>query len=212
MDCVLHLIDPKGVPPPEHLIVLLQLRCLSTLTAVVLDHLDTPALRELYCSGHSMGLSTFLTRCPKLEQLFSGEIPTTADVGVLLHAAPATTNLFLYLPIAFSSDLFSLLETPTLAANPEEPATLPDTLSLGLNPLGPLDINKDQLMSVEGQWEHGSLRALHLYAMRFTPSAVTLGQMQVLRAQGMEIVLYKHSDYMYHKMVSPDFHVYCLNM
>jgi hypothetical protein len=127
---------------------------------------------------------------------------------------PATTNLFLYLPIAFLSDLFSLLETLTLAANPEEPAMLPilDTLSLGLNPiehtLGPLDVDEDQLMqAVEDRWEHGSLCALHLYAMRFTPLAVTLGRMQALHVQGMEIVLYKHSDYMYCKMVSPDFRI-----
>ncbi|KAJ7738102.1 hypothetical protein B0H14DRAFT_2638598, partial [Mycena olivaceomarginata] len=64
-----------------------------------------------------------------------------------------------------------------------------DTLSLCFVPSdlklkrlgGPLD--EDELMrAVEGQWQHGSLRTLRLYATHFTPSAATLGRIGPTRA------------------------------
>ncbi|KAJ7812035.1 hypothetical protein B0H14DRAFT_1464296 [Mycena olivaceomarginata] len=208
VDCVLRLID---LPTPGSPIVLLpQLRRLSTSTAAVLEHLDTPALRELYCCDYSPDLPAFLTRCPHLERLFLGWIATEADVGVLLRAAPTVRNLFLYIPIDLASDLFSLLETPTLSADPERPATIPvlDTLSLGLVPINGSDdlVDEDQLMrAVEGRWQHGSLRSLKLWGMRFAPSVATLGRMEALRAQGMQVILHERSDDLYTEMMPPRF-------
>jgi hypothetical protein len=43
--------------------------------------------------------------------------------------------------------------------------------------------------------------------MHFTPSAVTLGR-EALRVPGMQMVLYKRSDNLYHEMVSLDLRVY----
>jgi hypothetical protein len=177
VDCVLRLIDPVRVPASGSPIVLLpQLRRLSTSTAAALDYLETPVLQELYCCDHSSSLHSYLKCLPTLQRLFVADTQSAADIGSLLHAAPTITNIFLYVPIPFAPDLFALLENPTPPAD-GQPATLPalDTLSLCLVPLdhtlgGPLD--EDYLMrTVEAQFQRGSLRSLHLYAMKFTPSA-----------------------------------------
>ncbi|KAJ7812041.1 hypothetical protein B0H14DRAFT_3879874 [Mycena olivaceomarginata] len=213
VDCVLRLIQPERGPAPGSPIVLLpQLRRLSTSTAAVLDYLETPVLQELYCCDHS-SLHSYLRRAPDLRRLFVADTQSAADIGSLLHAAPTITNLFLYVPMPFAPDLLALLENPTPPAD-GQPATLPalDTLSLCLVPLdhtlgGPLD--EDYLMrTVEAQFQRGSLRSLHLYAMKFTPSATTLRRIQALREQGMQIVLYERSNSLYLEMVSPDFQLY----
>jgi hypothetical protein len=64
------------------------------------------------------------------------------------------------------------------------------------------------MRTVEARFQRGSLRSLRLYAMRFVASAATLERMEALRAQGMQIVLYKNSDSLYSDMVSPDFQLY----
>ncbi|KAJ7879191.1 hypothetical protein B0H14DRAFT_3858482 [Mycena olivaceomarginata] len=214
VDCVLRLIDPVRVPAPGSPVVLLpQLRRLSTSTAAALDYLETPALQELYCCDHSSRLHSYLKRLPTLQRLFVADTQSAADIGSLLHAAPTITNLFLYLPIPFAPDLFALLENPTPPAD-GQPATLPalDTLSLCLisldRTLGGL-LDEDYLMrTVEAQFQRGSLRSLHLYATNFVPSATTLERMEALRAQGMQIVLYERSYSLYSEMVSPDFQLY----
>ncbi|KAJ7314384.1 hypothetical protein DFH08DRAFT_895330, partial [Mycena albidolilacea] len=137
VDCVLGLIQPERGPAPGSPIVLLpQLRRLSTSTAAVLNYLETPALQELYCCDHSSSLHSYLRRVPDLRRLFVAGTQSAADIGLLLHAAPTITNLFLYVPMPFAPDLLALLEHPTPPTD-NQPATLPalDTLSLCLVPL-----------------------------------------------------------------------------
>ncbi|KAJ7314378.1 hypothetical protein DFH08DRAFT_895315 [Mycena albidolilacea] len=218
VDCVLRLIQFEQGPAPGSPIVLLpQLRRLSTSTADVLDYLETPVLQELYCCDHSSSLHSYLKRVPSLRRLFVAGTQSAADIGLLLHAALTITNLFLYLPMPFAPDLLALLENPTPPAD-GQPATLPtlDTLSLCLVPLesgldralgGPLD--EDNLMrTVEARFQRGSLRSLRLYAMGFVASTATLKRMQALSAQGMQIVLYERANFLYSEMVSPDFQLY----
>ncbi|KAJ7250461.1 hypothetical protein B0H12DRAFT_1120499 [Mycena haematopus] len=211
VDCVLRLTGDQLVPEGDP-IVLSQLRRLSTSTARVLSRLETPVLRELYCCDHSDGLHQYLKQLPELQTLFVGETTVAADIGLLLLAAPKITNLFLNLPRAFASDLFSLLENHTASSN--ETAVVPalHTVSLCLGPHqgslgGPLDEN--QLMrAVESRWQAGRLRSLHLYSPKFTPSATTLERVEALRSQGMQIELAKRSDRLYSQMVPPDFQLY----
>jgi hypothetical protein len=209
VDCVLHFIDPEDVPRLASKIVLPQLRRLSTSTAAVLSCLEIPALEELY-TCQSYNLPVLLLDLPILQRLFVANAEFGSDAHLLPHAAPTIRNLFLYVSMDYAGNVFSLLDHTqrvTLSAL--------ETLSLCFVPSdlklkrlgGPLD--EDELMrAVEGQWQHGSLRTLRLYAMHFTPSAVTLGRMEALRAQGMQIVLYKRSDPLYKEMVAPEFRVY----
>jgi hypothetical protein len=90
-----------------------------------------------------------------------------------------------------------------------------DTLSLCFIPLNPRSRNlgdpldEDRLMrTVEAWLQRGGLHSLRLHATKFVPSAATLERMEALRAQGMQIVLYEHSDSLYLEMVSPDFQLY----
>jgi hypothetical protein len=116
----------------------------------------------------------------------------------------------LYLPMAFASDLFSLLENPTPTSNSVSTPVIPNvhTIAICLYPgLGLVD--QDQLMrAAEAQWQGGGLRSLHLYAMKFTPSAATLGRMEGLREEGMKIELYQNSKVLYETMVPLDFQLY----
>jgi hypothetical protein len=64
------------------------------------------------------------------------------------------------------------------------------------------------MRTAEARLQRGGLRSLRLHATKFVPSAATLERMEALRAQGMQIVLYERSDYLYSEMVSPDFQIY----
>jgi hypothetical protein len=210
VDCVLHLTGRMHVSPGSPPILLPQLRRLSISKAGVLHRLETPALQELYCCDHSSNLHSFLKRLPNLQRLFVGDTQSAADIGSLLHAAPTITSLMLYLPMAFASDLFSLLENPTPTSNSVSTPVIPNvhTIAICLYPgLGLVD--QDQLMrAAEAQWQGGGLRSLHLYAMKFTPSAATLGRMEGLREEGMKIELYQNSKVLYETMVPLDFQLY----
>ncbi|KAJ7314379.1 hypothetical protein DFH08DRAFT_895321, partial [Mycena albidolilacea] len=196
VDCILRLIQPERGPAPGSPIVLLpQLRRLSTSTAAVLDYLEAPALQELYCCDHSSSLHSYLRRVPDLGRLFVAGTQSAADIGPLLHAAPTITNLFLYVPMPFAPDLLALLEHPTSPTD-NQPAMLPalDTLSLCFTSLNPRSRNlgdpldQDRLMrTVEARLQRDGLRSLRLHATKFVPSAATLERMEALRAQGMQI-------------------------
>ncbi|KAF7370224.1 F-box domain-containing protein [Mycena sanguinolenta] len=211
VDCVLRLTGSQNVPTGSP-VVLPYLRRLSTSTASVLGRLDTPLLRELYCCDHSATLHAYLKRLPELQRLFVGETTSATDIGCLLHAAPTVTNLFLYLPLPLTSDLFSLLEDPTTESN--KTAAVPALRSLSLS-LGPLDrslgnpIDEDRLMRiVESRCEKGHLRSLNFYATRFTPSPTTLERIEVLGNKGMQIELFKRSNYLYGRMVPSVFQLF----
>ncbi|KAJ6581990.1 hypothetical protein B0H19DRAFT_521712 [Mycena capillaripes] len=208
VDCVLHL---RGSSPTSgNAIVLPQLLRLSVSTTGVLNRLETPALQELYCSDHSTQLHSFLKRLPKLQKLVVPETPSAPDIARLLHAAPTITNLCLFLPMGFASDLFSILENPS--QNADTPISALHALSICLVPLdrtlgGPLD--EDHLMrTVESQWRNGRLRSLKLYGMKFVPSATTLERMGALREQGMEIIHFERSYDLYLSVVPGDFRLY----
>ncbi|KAJ7918618.1 hypothetical protein B0H13DRAFT_1992236 [Mycena leptocephala] len=210
VDCVLRVID-YSIPAVVSTITLPQLLRLSSSTARILDCLDTPALQELYCCDQSSHLHSFLTRLPKLKKLFVGETPAAADIGSLLHAAPTITNLGLYLPMAFASDLFSILENPS--QSPDHPPTIPALHSISIwlasltASLPPLD--QEQLMrAVESQWRDGCLRSVKFYAMRFLPSMTTLERMELIRGQGMEIVHFRSSSSLYADIVPEDFRLH----
>jgi hypothetical protein len=209
VDCVLRLTGRMHVSAGSPPILLPQLRRLSVSRAGVLHHLETPALQELYCCDHPSDLHSFLKRLPNLQRLFVGETQSAADIGSLLHATPTITNLMLYLPMAFASDLFSLLENP--APNSDQSA-IPalDTLSICLVPLarrlGPVD--QDQLLRAVEAQRSRSLRTFNMYAMKFTPSAATLRHMESLREQGMQIDLSADRDLLYATMVDSDFRLY----
>jgi hypothetical protein len=137
-----------------------QLRHLSTL-----DYLDTPALHELYCFDHSSRLHSFLKRLPNLQQLFVGETPSVANIRSLFRAATTITHLLIYLPMAFASDLFSLLENSEYEERLTTPAL--HTISICLVPVKYSPIDQDQLMrAVEAQWQGGSWRFFHVFAMK----------------------------------------------
>jgi hypothetical protein len=203
VDCVLRLTVGLHVSAGSLSILLPQLRRLSVSRVGVLRHLETPALQELYCCDHSSDLHSFLKRLPNLQRLFVGETQSAADIGSLLHATPTITNLMLYLPMAFASDLFPLLENP--APNSDQSA-IPalDTLSICLVPLarrlGPVD--QDQLLRAVEAQRSRSLRTFNMYAMKFTPSAATLRHMENLREQGMQIDLSSDRDLLYATMAS----------
>ncbi|KAJ7631342.1 hypothetical protein DFH06DRAFT_702627 [Mycena polygramma] len=213
VDCVLRLNG--AFPDPADTLVLPHLLRLSVSTNALLRGLDTPALQELYgcdSSGqHSSDLYSFLKRLPKLRKLFVAGVPSIPDISQLLQGAPLITELCLYLPMPFASDLFSILED---ISQDDRATTAPAlrALSLSLGPLGdtlgePLD--EDLLMrAVESQWRDGTLRSFRLYAMKFRPSADTLKRMEVLRNMGMEIVYFEKSRSLYAEMVPEYFSLY----
>ncbi|KAF8217048.1 hypothetical protein K438DRAFT_409623 [Mycena galopus ATCC 62051] len=201
VDCVLQFIGSISF---ESTILLPHLLRLSVSRTDVLDFLDTPALKELYCCDHSSHLHAFLPRLPTLQKLFVANLPTTSDHTRLLDAAAIVTNMCLHLPAPFLSDLFSILENPSGAAK----IPVLHTLSLGLLPIGQLP-DEDQLMrSVESQWRDGRLRCLKLYGGKAVPSTNTLERMELLRKQGMEIVLFSGSSSFYADMIPEDFRLY----
>ncbi|KAJ7656491.1 hypothetical protein DFH06DRAFT_1045850 [Mycena polygramma] len=118
VDCVLHFPGPatEFIPSASASggrITLPQLHRLSVSRTDVLDLLDTPALRELYCAGPSPQLYAFLARAPALRKLFVALPPASpaADIAALLRAAETIANLdlCLYLPMNLAPALFSLL-------------------------------------------------------------------------------------------------------
>ncbi|KAJ7656532.1 hypothetical protein DFH06DRAFT_1091449 [Mycena polygramma] len=220
VDCVLRAI-PSGMGNlAGYTIVLPHLLRLSVSTNTFLPYLDTPALQELYCceadDRQSSGLGSlhsFLRRLPKLRQLFVADIPSALDVSQLLQTAPTITNLCLYLPMTFASDLFSILEN---SSQDDRTTSAPALCALSVC-LGPLrnaldlgePLDQDLMMrAIESQWRDGSLRTFRMYAMRFTPSVSTLERMEALRGQGMDIVHFQKSYILYANMIPEYFRLY----
>ncbi|KAJ6530067.1 hypothetical protein DFH09DRAFT_994695 [Mycena vulgaris] len=206
VDCILNYIEPTPIPSGTT-ITLPHLRRLSLSTTTVLDFLKTPALQELYCCDQSGHLHSFLRRLHNLHKLVVPETPSAADITRLLHAAPTITTLGIYLPIGFTRELFSVLALPmqnasALAIPALEAISIRVTSERSADVLDVLHLDQDLLMqTVEAQWQHGTWRSVKLYCPKFTPSPDTLARMELLRSQGMQIVIFLDSVLLYDDLV-----------
>ncbi|KAJ6481211.1 hypothetical protein C8R47DRAFT_592563 [Mycena vitilis] len=190
VDCVLHITSvPESTPSSgEGPIILPCLRRLCVSRTDVLDFMETPALRELYCCRPSTRLYPFLARALGLHKLFVAVNPSSPepDIAALLRGAGTIPNihLCLYIPASAACDLFSLLSqipVPGLRA-----------LSICLAPEEhpSFTLDEAQLMqTVESLSQDGALRSFKLSSANITLSVATLACMERLRGLGMEMVV-----------------------
>ncbi|KAK7024921.1 F-box domain-containing protein [Favolaschia claudopus] len=215
VDCVLSVtgsFDPFGTGDK---ISLPRLCRLAVTDVNPLHVLDTPALRDLYCSKHTADLHGRLRELPRLRKLFVGEPRIPVDLQSFMHSVPALTALCMYLPMNYASALFELLDSSPSLGQDQDTPHLPALHTLGLC-FGPENyatlgepIDQDELMGVvEARWRGGQLRSFQIYVMRFAPSESTLKRMEALRQEGMKFVLETHSMHLYQRMVPPDFCLY----
>ncbi|KAJ7656522.1 hypothetical protein DFH06DRAFT_1132448 [Mycena polygramma] len=185
-DCVLHITGVSESTPSADggPIILPRLRRLCVSRTDVLDFMETPALRELYCCSPSTHLYAFLARATGLQKLFVAS--PEADIAALLRGAGTIPDihLCLYIPASAASDLFSLLSqipVPGLRA-----------LSICLAPDGhpSFTLDEAQLMqTVDSLSQDGALCSFKLSGANLILSVATLAWMERLRGLGMEMVV-----------------------
>ncbi|KAJ7464475.1 hypothetical protein FB451DRAFT_1263612 [Mycena latifolia] len=217
VDCILTCTEPMTVLPGSSLTLPHLLR-LSVSQTKILDCLETPALQELYCCAQSSHLHSFLRRLrSRLQKLVVPNTPATTDIPVLLHVARTITTLGLSLPIDLTPELFSTftLATPSDPANALPTLTaisirvIRDTSDVDYDDDALPHLDQDLLMQmVEAQWQHGTWRSVKLYCPKFKPSPKTFERMELLRGQGMQIVIFTSGILLYDDLVPPDFRLY----
>ncbi|KAJ7647871.1 hypothetical protein FB45DRAFT_210328 [Roridomyces roridus] len=204
VDCVLH-VQSDLHPAPER-IQLPNLLRLSVSSAEILDDLDTPVIRELYCDHHSHTLYSYLERHRELRKVVVTRAPSAPDIPRLLSAVQGVTDLALCLPGTYASDFLRAMAHRSI--NSIAPGPPPSLTSLSvcfeaqfrpwnLKPSPGLSLDEDLLMrTIEshshstGEENSGSgWRAVRLYfrIFNFKPATETLERMQVFREQGMQI-------------------------
>ncbi|KAJ7117452.1 hypothetical protein C8R44DRAFT_790751 [Mycena epipterygia] len=212
VDCALYCTGPVSVPPGTVTLPHLRRLSLSESTKEVLDSLDVPALQELYYCDHPRELHSFLQRLPQLQKLVVTESPSAPDISRILHAAPRITTLGLHLHIDLASDLFSVFALPTQSGQPNRVPALESISIRFVRSIFRFD-DKDAipdldqglfLHMVESHWNHGSWRTVKLRCPKLELSSDTLERMEVLRGQGMQIVVFTDPDSHYQNLVPPD--------
>ncbi|KAJ7763667.1 hypothetical protein DFH07DRAFT_812712 [Mycena maculata] len=223
VDCVLYCRELGSIPSSQSTVTLPSLLRLSVSRTEGLEFLDTPALQELYgCDKHTPHLYSFLKRVGKLQKLVApwsrrgGSRSPTPELARLLYAAPTITTLGIYVPVDLVADLFSIL-APTAQNETTVPEPVPTLSAISLRVLRdvsddgvpPPELDQGVLMeTLESQWQRGSWRSVKLFCPEFEPSARTLDRMALLRAEGMQVIVFDAGRTLYHDLVSPDFRLF----